>query len=524
MVDIEVIEAQRLERQAALDEQKTQAERNKAGQFATPTRLARDVVSAGLAELNGAAVSFLDPAIGTGSFFSALLAVNKDHAIDVAVGFDIDDHYADPARELWSEHELELRTADFTVLVPTSRFNLIVCNPPYVRHHHLPKTVKTRLVQASSEIAGTRVSGLCGLYGHFLLLSKPWMDEGGIGVWLIPSEFMDVNYGKAIKRFLLNEVTLLRIHRADPASLEFDDALVSSAIVIFANRAPPPGHRVRFTYGGSLAQPATESLYTVLGLTRAPKWTRFPLEAEPIEDEGEARPLTLGDVFVVRRGIATGNNKFFIVTQERAAELGLPEQHLTPILPSPRNLKTNEVASRDDGVPDLDSVLMLIDCSRSQQEVQERHPRLWSYLEAGVGAVSERYLCSKRKPWYCQEQREPSPLMCTYMGRGDPAKRNPFRFIRNRSRAIGANVYLMLYPKVPAAADDAFVDRIWEHLNALDPRKLLREGRVYGGGLHKLEPAELSAVPIPVELLPAELAVRVEHAVSERRQVGLPFA
>jgi len=524
MVDIEAIETQRLELQVELDEQKTQAERNKAGQFATPTRLAREVVSAGLSELNGAAVSFLDPAIGTGSFFSALLAVNEDHAIDVAVGFDIDNHYAGPARDLWSEHELDLRTADFTDLIPTSSFNLIVCNPPYVRHHHLTKKLKKRLVQTSSEIAGTKVSGLCGLYGHFLLLSKRWMAEGGIGVWLIPSEFMDVNYGKAIKRFLLNEVTLLRIHRADPAALEFEDALVSSAIVIFANKEPPRGHSVRFTYGGSLAQPAKESLYSVPGLTRAPKWTRFPLEAEPVEGEGEARPLTLGDVFIVRRGIATGNNKFFIVTQERAAELGLPEQHLTPILPSPRKLKKNEVASGGDGVPDLDPVFMLIDCSRPQQEVQELYPRLWSYLEAGVGAVSERYLCSKRKPWYSQEQREPAPLMCTYMGRGDPAKRNPFRFIRNRSRAIGANVYLMLYPKVPAAADDAFVDRIWEHLNALDPRQLLRQGRVYGGGLHKLEPAELSAVPIPKELLPAEMAVRVEHAVSGRRQVELPFS
>jgi hypothetical protein len=42
---------------------------------------------------------------------------------------------------------------------------------------------------------------------------------------LIPSEFMDVNYGAAVKRYLLNKVTLLHIHRFDPHDVQFGDAL-----------------------------------------------------------------------------------------------------------------------------------------------------------------------------------------------------------------------------------------------------------------------------------------------------------
>ena len=37
---------------------------------------------------------------------------------------------------------------------------------------------------------------------------------------------------------------------------------------------------------------------------------------------------------------------------------------------------------------------------------------------------------------------------------------------------------------------------IWEYLNSLNPDTLLSEGRVYGGGLHKLEPKELGNVPV----------------------------
>ena len=53
--------------------------------------------------------------------------------------------------------------------------------------------------------------------------------------------------------------------------------------------------------------------------------------------------------------------------------------------------------------------------------------------------------------------------------------------------------------------DPGLIRRVWEVLNAITPSQLLGEGRVYGGGLHKLEPNELANVPAPeiAALLPA---------------------
>ena len=42
--------------------------------------------------------------------------------------------------------------------------------------------------------------------------------------------------------------------------------------------------------------------------------------------------------------------------------------------------------------------------------------------------------------------------------------------------------------------DQSILRRVWEALNNLSPKAILREGRVYGGGLHKLEPNELGNV------------------------------
>jgi hypothetical protein len=83
------------------------------------------------------------------------------------------------------------------------------------------------------------------------------------------------------------------------------------------------------------------------------------------------------------------------------------------------------------------------------------------------------------------------------MGRSGEA-RKPFRVIWNKSAATAANVYLLLYPK--GALKRVLEDRpglsrvVFECLRSIDTGQLLREGRVYGGGLHKMEPKELARV------------------------------
>ena len=69
------------------------------------------------------------------------------------------------------------------------------------------------------------MSGLAGLYCYFLLIAHAWLAENGLAAWLIPSKFMDVNYGDEVKRYLTERVSLLQIHRFCPSDVQFDDAL-----------------------------------------------------------------------------------------------------------------------------------------------------------------------------------------------------------------------------------------------------------------------------------------------------------
>src|ERR1022692_1390152 len=149
-----IVENRRTELQTQLDALKSQAERNKLGQFATPTQLANDVVSYGLSLLpKSVPVRFFDPAIGTGSFYSALNSMSKDRPVQSASGFEIDAHYGEPAKSLWKGSPVKITVADFTrQTAPVDderRATLLICNPPYVRHHHLDGGEKSRLQAAA---------------------------------------------------------------------------------------------------------------------------------------------------------------------------------------------------------------------------------------------------------------------------------------------------------------------------------------------------------------------------------------
>ena len=301
------IEKQRLNIQAILDDSKTQTERNRMGQFATPTTLALDMLSYAHDQLSqDTRIRFFDPAIGTGSFYSALLNVFTDARIECAVGYEVDLHYGGPAVELWSDTVLDLRIEDFTRSEPPggmNNFNLLICNPLYVRHHHIGTDEKRRLREMAIRASGIEINGLAGLYCYFVCLSHTWMDDDGLAGWLVPSEFMDVNYGASLKNYLLNNVTLLHIHRFDPTDVQFSDALVSSAVVWFKNRKPSYEYEVRFTFGGSLQSPKIDRLVSVKSLREDPKWTRYPIKEKFQRTDGPV----LSDFFTIRRGV--GNRK-----------------------------------------------------------------------------------------------------------------------------------------------------------------------------------------------------------------------
>ena len=135
------------------------------------------------------------------------------------------------------------------------------------------------------------------------------------------------------------------------------------------------------------------------------KWTG--LAANGVNKTTES--LRLADFFSIKRGLATGDNKFFILSRAEIEARGLPHRFFKPILPGPRYLSCDVIEAEADGRPKIERQQFYSDCRLPENVVRKRFPELWSYLKTGKPRVSGTYrlnqspksLVCPRKPATC---------------------------------------------------------------------------------------------------------------------------
>ena len=499
-------EAERFRRQKEVDASKSLPERNVNGQYSTPFELAHVMVGQALRDRHwqsgDGAVHVFEPACGSGVFLSALLAIPHAPAF-LFTGVERDPDYADICKSVFASKKVRIVEGDFFIVSETEAFqasaDVLVANPPYVRHHHLAFEDKLRLQSRVLRELGIQISGLSGLYVYFILLADRLLRAGAVASWLIPGEFLYTNYGKALREYLLKRVTLLRLHTFASEDVQFDDALVSSCIVTY-RKAPPPADAEFEVTEGRYGASGFGRKWRCAELSSFSKWV-FKEQSET----GKSQGVTVGDLFRVTRGIATGNNGFFVLDEEHVSMAGIERDALTPLLPGPRFLRDAVIDADDQGEPQIEKRRYLLSLDAQPEEVERRYPRAYQYLREGERAgVPSGGLCKMRKLWYQQEKREPPQYLVSYMGRANPVTGQSVRFFLNRSKGIATNGFICLYPR-PFLVDllSGRPDRETELLaclNAVPPGHVDAAGRQYGGGLKKIEPRELSVMT--VEKLP----------------------
>ena len=478
-------ELERRRYQEEYDNAHTQLERNIKGQFATPYDLAVQIALDALGRID-APKTFLEPSCGTGAFISAVRECDKKIEI---TGVEKDEPVYEIARTLWGGATSNLVNGDFFDLAPTlGRFDLLVTNPPYSRHHHLSAAEKTKYGLVAERLSGHHLSQLSGLHAYFILAGTSLLNPGGIASWLIPSELFSVNYGRAIRDYITRDVTIERIHFFDNDNLQFDDALVSSCVLVLRKKPTEAADKALITTG-DFKQPSISEEILVSELKTIDKWQHFFSRDDKVTD------TCIGNFFSVKRGLSTGAESFYSKDREQWHELGIGDEWLIPVLPAPRYMHDAIVEADESGWPtEHGRALLNIPLDIDEHDLPES---VQSYLETCPDKVRNSYTAKHRKKWYAIEQRDPAPVVCTYMSRSN---KQPFRFVRNRSMAVVTTAYLCMYPNTNFT--DAELDALCDSLNSIPPMVLINSGREYGGGLRKLEPKELQSVPFETDITP----------------------
>ena len=126
----------------------------------------------------------------------------------------------------------------------------IIMNPPYIKHHELAD--KEARIAAIERDAGLTFSRLTNLYAVFLVRAGLALAPGGRAAAIVPSELLNANYGRAVKRFLVERGLLRAIISFDFHSNVFAGATTTACIILL--EAGPAPAAVGFLNAQELAE------------------------------------------------------------------------------------------------------------------------------------------------------------------------------------------------------------------------------------------------------------------------------
>lgn len=218
-------------------------------------------------------------------------------------------------------------------------FDIVIGNPPYVRHERLGKTYKSALQVAFPDVA----TGTADLYVYFYQKGLNLLREGGRLAYITPNKFMRAGYGAKLRGVLSsqNRVELL----ADFGDLPVFDA-TTYPLIAMIQKAKPENQTIQMLPERTLKAHLGEAIEGGVPAVRESlasfhEYAR-PLMAPLEAGELSAKEWTLDDPRVLRlmeklraagkplgevvdgkfyRGIVTGYNEAFVIDEAKRAEL-----------------------------------------------------------------------------------------------------------------------------------------------------------------------------------------------------------
>jgi adenine-specific DNA-methyltransferase len=357
---------------------------------------------------------------------------------------------------------------------------LALGNPPYTRHHELPAKVKQSALQAAGELVS---SSLAGLSTYFLATTLNALRPEDSLCFLLPGSWTETRYGREVREALWHARQRQIEFSAFPPTLDLFPGTRVTAMVLLVGPERDDG------------QPAAASTATLndgvvqIGSSRT-RSRRGPPPATlgtwlwPRRHPGRIDWVQLGEFAHVRRGVATGANSFFFLTD--AARVNLPDGVTVPALVRLRHVPGVVLDARcHDAIGSQGLPRWLLTLDDNELLSNERTVALLN--EGREQGVHLRHLTSLRDQWYQVETVAPPDVFIAPMSKGQ------LRAVRNEVEATPSNSIYGIY-----LDDTALATPLTSYLNSLNGQRALKlQGRHYGRSLLKLEPRNLLAVHTP---------------------------
>jgi hypothetical protein len=327
-------------------------------------------------------MDWLDPCIGNGALVKALNA----HAVFPA---DIKAFDLEKTAGSYDHLATTTRGVDFIKWASSTKktFDRVIANPPYVSLRSISKSLQKN-VSKINEPDGGKISLRSNYWAVFLLASVRLLRNGGNVAFILPAAFEYSNYSKKIKDWLPKVFSSVEVHRCDEPL--FNDASDGCVILL--------------AFNFKKVQNSTVAIKRFVHRNRSQLIFRLNNrdsvnpETESENIDGDISASRLGDIVDIRLGGVTGDNAYFLFTEEERRSLKLPVKCMRPVLTKSCQLTAAFMtkAEWNRGKRSGNRTWLF---RPSKKQIKDRH--IWPYiLSSKNGHTRDAYKVKNRHPWY----------------------------------------------------------------------------------------------------------------------------
>ncbi|RKZ35076.1 SAM-dependent DNA methyltransferase [bacterium] len=493
--------------------------RKKMGQFFTPIHVA-DFMSPWVIN-NKSGKTILDPAVGLGIFFRSILKSHPEDAHSYKfIGCDVCDKIIEEAKKLLigvNEINIQLMNEDYLISDWDKQYDGIICNPPYLKFHNYGN--QKELLELFSEKMNTKLSGFTNIYTLFLLKALKQVKTHGRVAFIVPSEFLNSNYGKKIKRLIKESGMLRFIIIIDFNSMVFDNATTTSCILLFAK--DDYNHEVEFInikdidelnliHSYMLSYPLMRKKGKVIKIRELDEAQKWRVYYQELNGSKYKNLVPFSSFARVSRGIATGANKYFLFSESKRRKHGISKDFLLPCLSKAQYARKHFFGSDDfERLRKADKPIYLLDA----KDMNDTNLR--KYIQMGEKqGIDRKYLTSHRTPWYSLENRPPAPILAIVFNRSG------LRFVRNEANVYNLTSFHCVYPRVSLFLK---LELLMAYLITDVAAEIFDDSRrEYGDGLRKFEPNDLNdALVVDFQKITPDLETEILALYDQFRSLEL---
>lgn len=341
---------------------------------------------------------------------------------------------------------------------------------------------------------------------------------------VLPGALLHTDYSSHVRELLIGHFETVTIHLLQERIFE---GTQEESVILCADGAGKQNRAVRINHAATVEElsrafaDARLKAVTVDDTGGDGGWLRATIDRRALDvyDELTGGPgvIRLGGWVKTRIGAVTGNNGYFIISQDERRRRGISEEFFVPVLRRPAYVTGLVATDRDLQVIEKQGKDYLL--LNPPPELRQMPAPLRKYIEEGEEAgVHLAWKCKCRTPWYVVPHTSVPEAFIPCMSASWP------RVIVNRSGYTCTNNIIRLAWKEKRSAAD------WTRL-ALGTLSTFSQlsaelvGRSYGGGVLKLEPTELTRLAVP--LVPREEAAalaRQVDALLRRKEQALATA